>query len=114
MSEFANLWDIEKQLWTGPADGYDSLMAKDCVMVFPLPAGILNRSQIIDTVKNAPRWDDVEFDQTRATQPGESTVILTYVGRGLQDRNSYEAFCSSTYVKAEDGWRIVQHQQTPA
>jgi hypothetical protein len=114
MSDFSDHWAIEKQLWTGPAGGYDGLMADDCRMIFPLPAGILTREQIITTVKQAPRWDDVEFDRMHASQPDADIVILTYVGRGLQEKNTYEAFCSSTYVKTSDGWRILQHQQTPA
>ena len=43
MPDFSDIWDIEKQLWTGPAEEYDRLMAPHCVMVFPLPAGILKR-----------------------------------------------------------------------
>lgn len=114
MPDFSDIWDIEKQLWTGPAEEYDRLMAPHCVMVFPLPAGILKREKIIETVKLAPRWDHVEFDSETAVQSGEGTVTLAYVGRGLKDHDTYEAYCSSTYVKSDKGWQIVQHQQTPA
>ena len=114
MSDFSDLWDIERQLWTGPAGDYASLMTEDCIMVFPLPAGILKRDDIIKTVTNAPRWDDIEFDKQNARQAADGTVVLAYVGRGLQGSNGYEAFCSSTYVKDKDGWRIALHHQTPA
>ena len=61
MPKFPQLWEVEKQLWTGPAENYDRLMAQDCVMVFPLPAGILSRDAIIETVKMAPNapWRQV-------------------------------------------------------
>ena len=114
MPDFSDIWDIEKQLWTGPAEEYDRLMAPHCVMVFPLPAGILKREKIIETVKLAPRWDHVEFDSETVVQSGEGTVTLAYVGRCLKDHDTYEAYCSSTYVKSDKGWQIVQHQQTPA
>ncbi len=114
MPQFPHLWEIEKQLWTGPADDYDKLMAENCVMVFPLPAGILSREAIIETVKMAPRWDDVELDSVSEVQSSESTVTLAYVGRGLKGSDTYEAYCSSTYVCTDGDWRIVQHQQTPA
>ena len=114
MPKFPQLWEVEKQLWTGPAENYDRLMAQDCVMVFPLPAGILSRDAIIETVKMAPRWDDVELDSVSETQSNDTTITLAYVGRGLKGSDTYEAYCSSTYIRVNGDWRIVQHQQTPA
>ncbi|MCZ4297989.1 nuclear transport factor 2 family protein [Henriciella marina] len=114
MPKFPQLWEVEKQLWTGPAENYDRLMAQDCVMVFPLPAGILSRDAIIETVRLAPRWDDVELDSVSETQSNDTTITLAYVGRGLKGSDTYEAYCSSTYILVDGDWRIVQHQQTPA
>ena len=77
MPQFPHLWEIEKQLWTGPADDYDKLMAENCVMVFPLPAGILSREAIIETVKMAPRWDDGPHHSLHGHQDGRQTFLTS-------------------------------------
>ncbi|WP_084419557.1 nuclear transport factor 2 family protein [Henriciella litoralis] len=114
MTDFEPIWNIEKQLWTADASIYEDVMAPNCVMVFPLPAGILRYDRILSVVKEAPRWEDVEIDQKTAHAHGDDTVTLSYVGRGLKGTDGYEAFCSSTYVKKDGAWKIVQHQQTPS
>ena len=40
-------------------------------------------------------------------------LVLAYKARGLRDGAApYDAECTSTWRKAGDRWRLVQHQQT--
>lgn len=113
MSEHDQAWEIENRLWTGGIQAYEDHMAKDCVMVFPAPVGILDYYAVIEALKDAPRWDDVQFNRKLASACGNDILTLAYLGRGLKGTEQYEAFCSSTYHRFSEGWKIIQHQQTP-
>ena len=53
--------------------------------------------------------------ETHAAPPSEDLLVLAYKVRGRRDGAApYDAYCTSTYRKADDRWRLVQHQQTPA
>lgn len=44
-----------------------------------------------------------------------ATVTVAYRARATRDGSpTYSAYCTSTCVRIQDGWRLVQHQQTPA
>ena len=113
MADTDTLWSIEKALWLGGANAYEQHMAPECIMVFPAPAGIMTGPDILKAVRQAPRWDSVEFDQQHTSILGTNACLLAYVGRGLRGTDTYEAFCSSSYRRRPQGWAIVQHQQTP-
>ncbi|GGB56882.1 nuclear transport factor 2 family protein [Henriciella pelagia] len=113
MPDNATLWNIERSLWLGGVDAYREWMSDGCIMVFPRPVGIMDRGAILEAVAGAPRWDDVEFDETREMATDNETVTLAYTGRGQRGTDMYEALCSSTYRRLNGNWRIIQHQQTP-
>jgi hypothetical protein len=88
-------------------------MAADALMVFPPPAGILKDEAIVDGLRQGPRWRSVEMTETAETTAGDA-VVLAYRAVGQRDgAEPYTAYCSSTYVRGEDGWKLLGHQQTP-
>lgn len=109
----AEVWELERRLWLEGEDAYDALMSADCIMAFPPPVGILSGATIKDSLENAPRWSAVEVMEQTAVYPDETTVILAYRAESCRGEETYHAYCTSTYRRLEDGWRIVQHQQTP-
>lgn len=114
MSE-TDLWESERRFWLEGASHFRAVMAPDCLMVFPAPTGILTGAAIIDALQDAPRWQSVEMSEQAAAR-ADAAVALAYraLARRGPDESAYLAYCSSTYVKTAEGWRLVQHQQTPA
>lgn len=110
----AELWEIEQNLWLGDAARFTATMAENCVMVFAPPAGILSGQEIMEGLKGAPRWDNIEMtDRVFSTGP-ENVVVIAYKALGKRgDEPSYSALCSSTYSGQTGEWKLLCHQQTP-
>lgn len=107
------LWRMEERFWLDGPDFFESSMAPSARMVFPPPVRILSGRQIVEGLRNAPRWNSVDFQDTTETCLGE-TVVLAYKATGQRDgENPYVALCSSTYVREDGKWVLLAHQQTP-
>ena len=108
------LWDMEERLWTAPVDDAAAHISPDCLMVFP-EAGVLDRDFAVAGMRAASRWDGVAITDRRVTRPGKTAAVLAYRAKAVRgDEHPYEAFCSSTWRGADDGWTLIQHQQTKA
>ncbi len=108
------LWSMEEQFWTGGLPHYEHSLDASCVMAFPAPAGILAGAAIVEGLKGAPRWLSVAMTDRHLAHPAPELSVLAYRARGVRPgAPPYEAYCTSTYRRAADGWRLVQHQQTP-
>jgi hypothetical protein len=109
----SDIWSSERRLWLEGINAYKELMTTECVMAFG-PMGVMGPEDIIEALRKAPRWTDVEMaGQTKAVQ-AENVVVIAYRARSTRpDADPYEAICTSTYVRVDGHWRIAQHQQTP-
>jgi hypothetical protein len=108
-------WDIERQLWTGGGVAYRRLVDPQCVMAFPAPGGLMRFDAIMASIDKMPRWSSVEMSDRMMTHPAKDVTVLAYKARGRrEDEKPYDAFCTSTYWRSGEGWRLVQHQQSPA
>ena len=108
-------WRMEERIWTSGEDHYREALDPACVMAFPPPAGIIAGPAIARSLAGAPRWTSVTMTETRIGRPSDDLLVLAYKARGLRDGSApYDAYCTSTYRRADDRWRLVQHQQTPA
>jgi hypothetical protein len=108
------LWALERDFWLAGADVFETRMAKECVMVFPWPVGILGHDGIVGGLRTAPRWTAVDLTQQRMAVPDAETVCLAYrADARRQGEDGYSALCGSTYVRRSDGWKLAAHQQTP-
>lgn len=115
MMKEQDLWQLEEQFWTRGADFYEHHLANDALMVFPEPAGVLERKAILESIQSGGRWKQVTLTNKRLVAPAKSISILVYLAkadRGGSD-TAYSAQCSSTYVFSSDGWLLALHQQTP-
>lgn len=56
------------------------------------------------------------MSEAHVARPADDLLVLAYKAEGKRDGAApYNAYCTSTYRRADDGrWRLVQHQQTPA
>jgi len=108
----SDLWSLERRLWIDGIEAYEELMTADCIMVFG-PVGILQGAEIVESLKQAPRWSDVAMTKRAEKTPAEGIAVLAYHARARRDGgDDYAALCTSTYVLKDGGWRIAQHQQT--
>ncbi|MGR3453250.1 nuclear transport factor 2 family protein [Pseudooceanicola sp.] len=112
MTREDDIWTIEELLWTGGTDAFRNRLAPACLMAFPA-IGALEGEEILDSLKDAPRWQSVEMTGRHRVET-DGLAVLCYHAKGQREGDApYEAICTSTWVNGSGGWRLVQHQQSP-
>ncbi|MCI5039976.1 MAG: nuclear transport factor 2 family protein, partial [Donghicola eburneus] len=91
---------------------YNDKIAEDAVMVLPKPTGILSGKKILNVIEKGPRWESVEFEDEIAMRHG-SAFVLAYEAHAKRGKDTYRALCSSTYCEADEGWKLIAHNQVP-
>lgn len=110
----AILWDLEERFWTSGADSARSSTAKNAVMIFPYPPGILQGDLIWKHVTQNTGWRTVEM-KDRSVAKNDAVAVLAYLVIAEKPGSPiYEALCASTYLLDDSGWLRLSHQQTPA
>lgn len=108
------LWEFERELWVGGADAYEKKVAEDVVMSLPAAPFLYDRRAAIEAVKDTPRWDSVDFTETRVERHDEGLIVIAYRANAKRSDKSYEALCTSTLLRlGHEDWVVIQHQQTP-
>lgn len=108
-----DIWSLEERFWTAGADSARSLTATGAVLVFPYPAGILQGDAIWETMGRAPRWRSVVMRDRVMTRQGDTAVLAYRASAEREGAPIYEALCASTYLRDDDTWVLMAHQQTP-
>jgi hypothetical protein len=107
-------WASEQDFWTGSEEHYRRMLDDDCVMVFPAPAGIVAGQDIMNSLKDAPRWSSVRMTKRQARRSSSDVLVLAYQAEARREgADAYRAYCTSTYACETGRWRLIQHQQTP-
>ncbi|QNM83567.1 DUF4440 domain-containing protein [Sphingomonas sabuli] len=107
-----NLWHGEERLWLEGSSAYGELVDDDCLMLFG-ETGILDRDRAMISLMSGPRWTAVDMQERHVTRPGREAVVLAYRAEAQRDGGDpYRAYCSSTYRGGDEGWKLIQHQQT--
>ena len=110
-----DLWTAERRLWLDGAEAYAQVLDPACVMAFGPPVGLMSGPQIAESLKGAPRWARVEMAQQRAARASQDVAVLAYHATANREGGEpYQAYCTSTYRRDGETWRLIQHQQTPA
>ncbi len=108
-------WRAEERFWFGGAEHFREALDPACVMAFPAPVGIMQGAGIAESLADAPRWSSLDMTDRHVARPAPDLLVLAYKARGIRDGAvPYLAYCTSTYRRDGGGWRLVQHQQTPA
>ena len=106
------LWDMEERFWTAPIDEVAPLVAPECRMVFA-DTGALDRDFALADMRKGARWDAVDMTERHVARSGKQVAVLTYRARAAHaEAGPHEFYCSSTYRGADEGWQLIQHQQT--
>lgn len=114
MTTVEELLPIEKSLWTGGPDAYREHVDEMCLLAFTTMAGVSSRDEVAATVADAPRWRELEIDVQGLVQPAADVAVLTYRASAIRGNDErYRALVGSGYVRRDDGWKLMYHQQTP-
>lgn len=113
-AQAAEIWALEQGFWTEGPEHYRAHMHDACLMALPPPAGIMTGREILAAIEAAPRWRSVNMHGRSLARPSPGAIVVAYQAEGVREGEPpYRAICSSTYHRAGDGWRLIQHQQTP-
>lgn len=111
----AEFWQIERELWLGGPEVFRRWVARECLMVFPDPVGILSGPTVIESIAPGLRWQAVSFPVTAVRRLGAEVAVLAYRVEATRPVGApYTANCSTTYVQQAGDWWLMQHQQTPS
>ncbi|RVU36985.1 hypothetical protein EOI86_16995 [Hwanghaeella grinnelliae] len=103
---------MEERFWTEGADGARHMTAENGVIVFPYPAGILHGADVWREKNVAQRWRSVEMSERYISIQDKIAILAYSVAADRGDEPTYEALCTSTYLKDDDTWLRLTHQQT--
>ncbi len=112
------LLGVERAGWRALAVGADAaeehyrrLLADDIVVLLPGGLVIADREEMIESMRGPP-WDRYELSHERVLRLGGDTAVVIYRAQATRAGKPYTAWLTSTYVRGQDGWRLVVHQQT--
>jgi hypothetical protein len=91
---------------------YREHLADDVLMLLPGGTVIDDRAKALDSMSGQP-WDGFELADERAIRLSDDSTTVIYRATARRDDTTYEALMSSTWVRTDEGWRLVVHQQTP-
>jgi hypothetical protein len=116
MDSKQSLLELERQLWNADKEFYRETLSEDATMVFPEPTGILERSDILDSLGSGGRWQNIEFGDVHLVESKDDIAQLVYraVAERTEDGSEYSALVTTTYVRENGTWNLLSHQQTPA
>jgi hypothetical protein len=113
MADDNDLWGLEERFWTEGADSARHMTANDAVFVFPYPAGILRGDSLWRESSVAQRWRSVVMTERYFKQEKDVAFLAYHVSAERSDIPLYEALCTSSYLKDDEKWLRIAHQQTP-
>lgn len=106
--------EIERSLWTDGPDAYHRHLDTECLTAFTGMAGVSTRDEVAATVAEGPRWRNLDIDVQGVVEPTSDVALLTYEASAARGKDeSYRALVSSGYVRRDEAWKLMFHQQTP-
>lgn len=106
------LWTEERDFWLAGAAEAARKLDDGCLMAFA-PSGILTRRKVVESLSDAPRWQEVGFADRASIQTDEVCVLAYRATARRAGAETYRALCTTTWIRRDGDWRILQHQQTP-
>lgn len=107
------LWKLEERLWLGGSEAARTILANDAVLILPYPKGIAQGVDALDDAPWASRWRTVRMDDKVFSLQDNVAVLGYRVSGERPDIPIYRALCASSYIKDNETWKLVSHQQTP-
>lgn len=112
--EDAALWEFEERFWREGSPVDEEHLDPGCLMALP-GIGIMRAPEILESLKDAPRWEAVQMIDRVTGHAGGGITVLGYRAVAWRARMApYVVYCTSTYRPDGETWKLVQHQQTIA
>lgn len=111
------LFDLEDRFWAAAGDRtfYDARLARNAVLLFPDPTGVLDRAQALDAAGAARPWSSWRIDDRRLVALSDQSAAIAYRAEARREgQPPYAALACSVYVREDGAWKLALHQQTPA
>ena len=119
MSAATDLSRLERAGWEALASSsdeaaafYGQVLGERVLMLLPGGLVVDDRSKALDMMRGAP-WSSFALFEERVVELTTTSAVIAYRCRACRSDDGYEALVASTYVLADDAWRLVVHQQTP-
>jgi hypothetical protein len=110
--EDERIWAMEEKLWHGGDEVYETLVDENVVMSLPAEPFIFSRDQAKNAVKNTPRWEEVNFSDTKVNRPHEGLIVIGYQVEARRGEEVYRCYASSTMMRrGHEDWTVVHHSQ---
>jgi hypothetical protein len=112
----AALVDLERRFWlqgAGAPDFWRTHFADDGLVALPL--GIMDKSETVAAMVDGQPWTHVDLEDVRVVPVTDSSAILTYAAAASRPNETgvYRAIVGSLYVRTQDTWQLMFHQQSP-
>jgi ketosteroid isomerase-like protein len=107
---------LEEGFWraAGSRDSYAAHLADDAVHVFPGWGVTGDTERVLQAVESVEPWETFSIDDLRFVDLGDRAAALVYTAHAQRSgQDEYVAAMTSVYRRADDGWTLVIHQQTP-
>jgi hypothetical protein len=111
------LEELERRGWealSGPdgAGFYREVMADEGVMVFP--GLVMDKDATLKVMAEVAPWATFELQDLRAIQPAPDCGMVVYRADAQRTgEGRYHAEMTSVYVRRNQRWQLVLHQQSP-
>jgi hypothetical protein len=107
---------LEEGFWraAGSRRSYEAHLADDAVHVFPGWGVTEDNERVLNAVETVEPWESFSIENLRFVELGERVAALVYTARARRvGQDEYIAAMTSVYRRADEGWQLVIHQQTP-
>ena len=111
MSSLGALVEIENDLAEGDGAAYRRHLREDAIVI--VPGQVLHREGTATAMDASPGWDTFSIEGERLLPLGPDAATIVYRFHGRRGDFEYRSKMASTYVRDDDGWQLVVHQQTP-
>jgi hypothetical protein len=107
---------LEEGFWrsAGSRHSYETRLADDAVHVFPGWGVTGDNERVLQAVEAVEPWESFSIESPRLVELGEGVAAIVYTTHARRaGEDEYVAAITSVYRRADEGWKLVIHQQTP-
>lgn len=106
------LWQEERDLWLAGSAEAARKLDDGCLMILA-DGAILTRSRIVARLSQAARWQELVLTDRTSIETDDICVLAYHATARRSGAEALRAACTTTWIRRDGDWRVIQHQQTP-